>query len=373
MPAPKPVYSELYASNSSAWLTMILASSSPPSSTQSAQDQMLSALDLFCQQAMNATRAGLDILATYVDLDYVLWIRWLLSPLILTFVILPSLILLFIYLTALVLYIYRAHRQRLLRRLQQTVFEDRDFWEAGRQIVSTFWDAHAWLWHGYEIRGLENLPVEEGRGCLLVYYHGAIPVDYYYLVNRVFLLKRVVIQSVVDKFLFRVPGMRIILDAFCCTPGTVDSCAEVLRRGALLGISPGGVYEAQFGDHAYAVLWRERLGFARAALQAGVPVVPVFTQNIREAFRVVPVGSRFFFWIFERTKLPLRPLFGGFPVKLVTHIGPAIYPEEGMTPEELRDRCKAGLAALVADNQRLPGNIFHAILDRFWRRRVHND
>ena len=61
------------------------------------------------------------------------------------------------------------------------------------------------------------------------------------------------------------------------------------------GLSPGGVYEAQFGDHNYQVLWKvlsapitsiklwlqERLGFARAALQADVPVLPVFTENIR--------------------------------------------------------------------------------------------
>ena len=73
-----------------------------------------------------ATRAAFDGLAAYVDLDYMLWIRWLLSPLILTFV-LPVLILLFIYLTALTLYVYRAHRKRLLRRLQQTVFEA-GFW-----------------------------------------------------------------------------------------------------------------------------------------------------------------------------------------------------------------------------------------------------
>ena len=37
-----------------------------------------------------------------------------------------------------------------------------------------------------------------------MYYHGAIPVDYYYLVNRVLLLKEVMVRSVVDKFLFKV-------------------------------------------------------------------------------------------------------------------------------------------------------------------------
>ena len=106
------------------------------------------------------------------------------------------------------------------------------------------------------------------------------------------------------------------------------------------GLAPGGVYEAQFGDHDYNILWRERLGFARAALKANVPVLPVFTENIRESFRVLPCGGNFFYWLFMKTRLPLRPVFGGFPVKLRTHIGEPIYPEEDMTPEMLRDKCK---------------------------------
>ena len=85
---------------------------------------------------------------------------------------------------------------------------------------------------------------------------------------------------------------------------------------------------------------------------------------LRESFRVLPCGERFFLWLFEKTRLPLRPCFGGFPVKLRTHIGKyidssfflqrlfncnmkktlalfvgePIYPEPGMTPEQLRDR-----------------------------------
>ena len=125
------------------------------------------------------------------------------------------------------------------------------------------------------------------------------------------------------------PGIKLVLEVFHCTPGTVDSLAELLKEGQILvgivimynyaavscnlnwiedadpsdtvlfqGLSPGGVYEAQFGDHNYQVLWKvcfysnihskdrktiiqERLGFARAALQADVPVLPVFTENIR--------------------------------------------------------------------------------------------
>ena len=37
-----------------------------------------------------------------------------------------------------------------------------------------------------------------------------------------------------------------------------------------------------------------------------------------------------------------RPLFGGFPVKLTTYIGPPIYINDETTPEQLRDQCKVG-------------------------------
>ena len=64
------------------------------------------------------------------------------------------------------------------------------------------WVAFGSMWHGYEVEGWENIP-EEGP-ALLVYYHGAVPIDYYQLVGNCILKKRRVIHSVVDKFLFKV-------------------------------------------------------------------------------------------------------------------------------------------------------------------------
>lgn len=53
-------------------------------------------------------------------------------------------------------------------------------------------------------------------------------------------------------------------------PGTVQTCAGVLREGNSLAISPGGVYEAQFGDHYYRLNWKSRIGFAKVAQEAKV-------------------------------------------------------------------------------------------------------
>lgn len=38
----------------------------------------------------------------------------------------------------------------------------------------------------------------------------------------------------------------------------------------MLAISPGGVYEAQFGDSYYELMWKKRVGFAKVALDAKV-------------------------------------------------------------------------------------------------------
>lgn len=58
---------------------------------------------------------------------------------------------------------------------------------------------------GYEIEGLDKIP--DDTPALFVYYHGAIPVDLYYFLSRVFLLKNRLIHTVADRFLFKIPGM----------------------------------------------------------------------------------------------------------------------------------------------------------------------
>ena len=65
------------------------------------------------------------------------------------------------------------------------------------------------------------------------------------------------------------------------------------------------------------------------------PVIPMFTQNIRESFRVVGFGRQFWLKIYQWTRLPIVPIYGGFPVKLKTHIGKPIPYDPALSPEEL--------------------------------------
>ena len=213
--------------------------------------------------------------------------------------------------------------------------------------------------------------------------------------------------------------------------------------------------EALFSSsESYNMLWGDRLGFAKIACQAKVPVIPMFTENCREAFRTPTLGQGkdltkwvcngahapppdfgknkglgksdgienkdlvcakisflgkfwrkiywifenlctrspkfgllrnkapyssqtsidlppvicspylilhiyiledilvkiftdfatffpgFFRWIYEKTKLPLIPLYGGFPVKLRTYLGKPILHRPDFTPEQIRDEVR---------------------------------
>lgn len=169
---------------------------------------------------------------------------------------------------------------------------NRKYW----QFIDTFSNyflAHATLYHGYEICGLEHLP--KNGNALLIYYHGAIPIDMYYFVARVYLKFDRLIYTVGDRFLFKfVPGWKIIAQALKVSPGTVKSCTETLNRGNILAISPGGVYEAQFGNNYYELLWQQRMGFAKVAIESKAPIIPMFTENLREGFRNIGLGRSFF-------------------------------------------------------------------------------
>lgn len=199
-------------------------------------------------------------------------------------------------------------------------------------------------------------------------------------------------------------GFAIIAECMKVIPGTVQSCANVLKEGNLLAISPGGVYESQF-SHQYSLMWKKRLGFAKVALEAKVVslflllitfitpslfqnIVPIFTENIREAFRSVSIGRRLFLRLYALTKFPFAPIYGGFPVKLVTHVGKPIQYDAALTPEQLQLKVVIrywflifthkfvfqvanALNELILKHQRIPGSITQGLLQRIpqFRRR----
>lgn len=138
-----------------------------------------------------------------------------------------------------------------------------------RTKLASFIDKVGRIWHDYKIEGLENIP-EKGP-ALVVFYHGALPVDMIFFKMRMYLINRP-IWYIVDRFLHKVPNFSGISRAFDLTTEGMDVCKPLLNGGEILAVAPGGTYEALFGNENYELKWRGRLGFAKLALECNAKV-----------------------------------------------------------------------------------------------------
>lgn len=83
-------------------------------------------------------------------------------------------------------------------------------------MIPSDWDTY---YAGYEVEGLENIP--ESGPALLIYYHGALPIDMYYVIAKLLLYKHRLLHPVGDRFLFYIPGnvlyvtRSVILVTYC--------------------------------------------------------------------------------------------------------------------------------------------------------------
>ncbi|XP_043363042.1 transmembrane protein 68-like [Dermochelys coriacea] len=97
---------------------------------------------------------------------------------------------------------------------------------------------------------------------------------------------------------------------------------------------------------------------------SAVPIIPLFTQNIQEGYQTLgKIG--FFRWLYEHSRLPLIPGYGGFPMKLRTYVGDPIPYNPNITATELDDKTKIAIETLRDRHQKLPGSILRALLERF--------
>lgn len=299
---------------------------------------------------------GREVVNWYFQHQVVIWTTVLLTPVVVTFL-LPIMMLALVYISALYL---KAYRYYYKINGYTFTFES---WTPARNLLAYVWSVQAKFWYGYELEGMENVP-KDGP-ALIVFYHGAMPVDWYYLLANVILEKKRFICAVGDRFLFKVPAFDDIIDCLQIYPGTIDTCADILKKGNLLAIAPGGVREALFGDETYPLIWGTRKGFAKVAMEAEVPIIPVFTENIREAFFTLNFGKKWLRGLYESTRIPLVPIYGGFPVKLRTIIGQPIPYDSSITPEEMAERVAEKMKDLIKKHQKLPGSLTRSIIERF--------
>ena len=134
--------------------------------------------------------------------------------------------------------------------------------------------------------GEENIPTS--RPLMFVGNHTRYGVlDAPHLFVHLFRSHGIALRSLGDHAHWRVPAWRDLLERYGTVDGTRDNCAAVLRGGGCVLVFPGGAREAFKGKgQDYQLMWGERLGFARMALQCRAQIVPFAALGADEVFNI---------------------------------------------------------------------------------------
>jgi 1-acyl-sn-glycerol-3-phosphate acyltransferase len=135
------------------------------------------------------------------------------------------------------------------------------------------------------LEGAEHLPRE--GGALIVSNHALFALD-----SAVFgtLLVREIgrfPRFLADRNLWKVPALRELITAIGALPGDPEAAVTLLRRGEIVIVYPGGVDDSlKLSAERYRLKWKTRAGFARVAMAARVPIIPVVGAGIDEMYSV---------------------------------------------------------------------------------------
>jgi len=136
------------------------------------------------------------------------------------------------------------------------------------------------------MEGLEYIP--RSGGALLVANHGMNGFDGIVLGA---LLRREAGRLpfwLAERNLWKIPGFGLLADFIDAVPGERESAVSILRRGELVAVYPGGIRDSfKLSSQRQKLQWGKRSGFARVAMAAGVPIVPVAAIGVDDMYTVL--------------------------------------------------------------------------------------
>jgi 1-acyl-sn-glycerol-3-phosphate acyltransferase len=174
-------------------------------------------------------------------------------------------------------------------------------------------------YHRYEVFGFEHLP--RTGPALVVFHHSLATYDSFLLgvpmldrINRMF-------KGLAGRQVFATPGLGHLFRSMGFVDGTREATIDLLRRGEIIGLAPGGMREAlRHSRNKYQIDWHGRLGFVWVSMLSGAPIVLAACPRSDDLFDIYPnpITPR----VYDRLRLP-APLFRGLglspmprPVKL---------------------------------------------------------
>lgn len=140
-----------------------------------------------------------------------------------------------------------------------------------------------------KVYGIDNVPA---RRALLVGNHTVMGMLDSPLMCAELWERGVIVRSLGDHAHFKIPMWRDVLAACGVVDGTRAITSELMRRGEVILVYPGGGREvAKRKGEKYQLIWKERMGFARLAIEHGYTIVPFAAVGAEEAVDIVLDGD----------------------------------------------------------------------------------
>jgi 1-acyl-sn-glycerol-3-phosphate acyltransferase len=136
------------------------------------------------------------------------------------------------------------------------------------------------------LEGVENIPAR--GGALLVVNHGLNGFDTVVLGALLQRDRKRLPYWLGEHNLWRLPGLGRLLDFVDAVPGERGAAVRILQSGVLVVVYPGGVHDSfKLSSERHRLQWGKRAGFARVAMAAGVPIVPLAACGVDDMYTVV--------------------------------------------------------------------------------------
>lgn len=140
-----------------------------------------------------------------------------------------------------------------------------------------------------KVYGIEHVPK---RRALLVGNHTVMGMLDSPLMCAELWEHGIIVRSLGDHAHFKIPVWRDVLSASGVVDGTRAITSELMRRGEVILVYPGGGREvAKRKGERYKLIWKERMGFARLAIEHGYRIVPFAAVGAEEAVDIVLDGD----------------------------------------------------------------------------------
>lgn len=178
-----------------------------------------------------------------------------------------------------------------------------------------------------KVYGLERLP--EG-GALLVGNHTLYGfLDLPFMLAELWKRRRIRARGLGEHAHYAIPVWRNLLELCGMVRGTRENVRALMREHEYILVFPGGAEEVfKHRNERYRLLWKERMGFARLAIEHGYPIVPFAAVGAEEMLDIVadnriPVVAQVSNLMKRLVGIPLPPIVRG--------VGPTALPR----PERL--------------------------------------